>query len=890
MAQRLRIDLDCPLPPALDRSRANAVAVIGRYDSEGLPIRSLTLTAGGRRTAVRAFAMPRTDLLDPAVPSATPDAGADGTFHSGFWAIVETAAGAGELSLEAEALYEDGTVERAPVGVIADEALPAPMELPVGLDRREDLVAVCMATHEPDLGLFGTQIESIRTQQHEHWVCVISDDCTSPRLFAQMRELIGEDRRFLLSRSPARLGFYRNFERALALAPEAVPYVALADQDDRWYPDKLGALLAGIGAAELIYSDARIVDRQGRVLSDTFWQTRRNEHQDLLSLLVANSVTGAASLIRSATVRQSLPFPAAQFTHFHDHWLALVARSRGEIRFLERPLYDYVQHERATLGHAGANRMPTLRSRLRKLGRGLRERVGRWRFHYFANALRLQQVATVLLARMGEEMKPARRRQLRRYLRLEDSALALIPFACRGARELLSRRPATLAAEWSLSYAYAWRRLVALTAGRAPGARLRLGATPPLSLREPPSKIVPDVPSVQSMLSLIAPVEWSVDERARRRVNVLIPEIDLKHMFAGYIGKFNLAARLAATGLDVRIVTTDRNRGLPRDWRERVESYDGLAGLFDRVEVAFAREQAPLAISPSDRFVATTWRTAHVARDAVAQTTARGFLYLIQEYEPLTCAIGSWQALAAETYGFEHSALFSTELLREYFAAHAIGVYRGGTEQGHSASCSFQNAITDVAPPAAAELAARTTRRLLFYARPEPHAARNLFEIGVMALRRALDLGALDGWELNGIGTVGPGRVIDLGGGDSIEMLPRASQSEYGALLAGHDVGLSLMFTPHPSLVPLEMAAAGLITVTNTFENKTAARLRDVAGNLIAAEAAPATIAEAIAAATALAGDVQRRIDGSAVRWSRSWAQSLPDELMQRVVTLLDLR
>ena len=30
------------------------------------------------------------------------------------------------------------------------------------------------------------------------------------------------------------------------------------------------------------------------------------------------------------------------------------------------------------------------------------------------------------------------------------------------------------------------------------------------------------------------------------------------------------------------------------------------------------------------------------------------------------------------------------------------------------------------------------------------------------------------------------------------------------------------MYTPHPSLVPIEMASAGMATVTNSFENKTA--------------------------------------------------------------------
>ncbi len=53
----------------------------------------------------------------------------------------------------------------------------------------------------------------------------------------------------------------------------------------------------------------------------------------------------------------ALPFPPAQFAQYHDHWIAPdVALARGEIAFVERPLYDYVQHGAASLGHAAANR------------------------------------------------------------------------------------------------------------------------------------------------------------------------------------------------------------------------------------------------------------------------------------------------------------------------------------------------------------------------------------------------------------------------------------------------------------------------------------------------------------------------------------------------------
>ena len=62
----------------------------------------------------------------------------------------------------------------------------------------------------------------------------------------------------------------------------------------------------------------------GRLISETWWDRRRNNHSDLLSLLVANSVTGAASLLRRELLDYALPFPPAQFAHFHDHWLGLV--------------------------------------------------------------------------------------------------------------------------------------------------------------------------------------------------------------------------------------------------------------------------------------------------------------------------------------------------------------------------------------------------------------------------------------------------------------------------------------------------------------------------------------------------------------------------------------
>jgi hypothetical protein len=454
---------------------------------------------------------------------------------------------------------------------------------------------------------------------------------------------------------------------------------------------------------------------------------------------------------------------------------------------------------------------------------------------------------------------------------------------------LLGRRRDTLGAEWMLFHAFAWRRALAASARDRPTRHLRLDALPPPVLDPRAGARQPAEPAARTIAEKIAPLRLAVRDDAPRRVNLLIPSIDLEHFFGGYIGKFNLARRLDARGVRVRIVTVDPVGSLPPSWREDVEAYSGLAGLLGEVEVEFGRESQGLEVSHSDAFIATTWWTAHIAHAALRTLDATRFLYLIQEYEPFTFPMGSHAALAAETYRFPHTALFSTELLRDYFRRGGLGVYAAGPAAGDRDSASFDNAITAIDPPSAGELAGRRPRRLLFYARPEPHAARNMFELGVLALSRALERGAFaEGWSLHGIGTVRAGRRLDLGGGALLELLPRAPQTAYGQLLRGHDVGLALMYTPHPSLVPMEMASAGLLTVTNTFENKTAEALASISSNLIAAEPGIEAIAAALCEAAADADDVERRLRGSRVRWPRDWEASFDEAVLGRVLSLLE--
>ena len=409
--------------------------------------------------------------------------------------------------------------------------------------------------------------------------------------------------------------------------------------------------------------------------------------------------------------------------------------------------------------------------------------------HYFVDVARLQQFAAVLLMRGGTRIGRPERRVLESILAAEDSPRTLARFAARGARELTGR-PETLGAEWMLFGALLWRRLLSLSVRDRPQRRLRLDALPPPDLAPVPQRFEAGAEgsAARAIAEKIRPLSFALAPDAPPRVNVLIPTVDLDHLFAGYIGKFNLAVRLSQRGARVRIITVDPTPPLPRRWGRTLEAYEGLAGLTDRVEFAFGRETGEIEVSPRDAFIATTWWTAHVAHQAVTALGGVGgnrFLYLIQEYEPFTFPMGTYAALARQSYDLPHNALFSTELLRDYFRRHRIGVYAAGPKRGDTASAVFENAITAVPPPTASELAGRSTRRLLFYARPEPHAARNCFELGMLALMRAVDEGAFqDGWELRGIGAVRNGGRLALGAGASLELLPRSAPGRVRALPA----------------------------------------------------------------------------------------------------------
>lgn len=451
----LRVRLESHLPAGVPTGSATAVFCFGHCFHRHRRVADLELGIDDARVRPRAQRMPRRDLFEWIGGTAEDPEGR--SYRSGFWATVPVrVSGPGPVELVASVRVVGGAVERVPVGSIAvvePEAFPGTIP-PAG----PETVAVCMATYDPEPELVAAQLESLRAQSDERWVCLISDGGSAPDRFARLLDLIGEDPRFAVWRSEERLSPYRNFERALRMVPPDVELIALCDQDDRWYPDKLAVLRSSLGSARLVYCDQRLVDESGRVLRESLWEGRRNEWANLASLLIANTVPGATALFRREVLELAVPFPDPPGVPYHDHWLALVALALGELGYVDRPLQDWVQH----VGAASRGAAP---ARTASGSRG-------WRGAYFGGIELREVLAATLLLRCGSRMVPRKRRALEWFLAAPRSPGAFLWLALRPLRRLVGRDE-TLGGEGALARGILWRWLVELGVAGAerPGRR-----------------------------------------------------------------------------------------------------------------------------------------------------------------------------------------------------------------------------------------------------------------------------------------------------------------------------------------------------------------------------------------------------------------------------------
>ncbi|MBS1028440.1 glycosyltransferase [Gluconobacter albidus] len=206
------------------------------------------------------------------------------------------------------------------------------------------------------------QLASLLAQTHTDWSLYWRDDASTDNSKSRMRAFAegpGQGRCIEITSRHERLGVAGSYAHLLDAIPDT-PYVAFADQDDIWEPQKLEwAMNATQDAANhhpvgtpLLYCARQYLTNADLVI---FQKSPPLRHKpDFPASLTQNIATGHTVLLNAAAhrlLRNNPPPPSI----LHDWWAYLLtAAAGGDIIFDTRCVSYYRQHAHNTVGATGS--------------------------------------------------------------------------------------------------------------------------------------------------------------------------------------------------------------------------------------------------------------------------------------------------------------------------------------------------------------------------------------------------------------------------------------------------------------------------------------------------------------------------------------------------------
>ena len=218
------------------------------------------------------------------------------------------------------------------------------------------------------------QLASIASQQRRPDEVIVCDDGSSDGSIEIVRDFARRATfpiRLVLN--DTNLGSTRNFEKAISLCCGEI--IALADQDDVWYPHKLRRMEeAFLRSSEtvLAFSDADLINEESQSLGVRLWRTFSFDRAQQMEcargravsiMLKHPVVTGASMAFRRKYLDLLAPVPTKQI---HDRWISFLLAAAGKFEVISDPLMQYRRHHGQQVGPGPRTlRERTQRARLR---------------------------------------------------------------------------------------------------------------------------------------------------------------------------------------------------------------------------------------------------------------------------------------------------------------------------------------------------------------------------------------------------------------------------------------------------------------------------------------------------------------------------------------------
>ncbi len=212
----------------------------------------------------------------------------------------------------------------------------------ISTSSNSELVSIAMPTYNGELFL-AEQIESILAQSYKNLELIIVDDCSTDKTV----EILNQYKLFKnirIYQNGKRLGAIKNFSNAISLCNGK--FIALSDQDDIWYEEKIAKLVEDIENAMLICSDVVMIDTKRKIINKSWFKYQSiyipSKPFVFYEVVYQNFALGCTMLFKSELVKHILPIPEDSLSH--DWWIAANASFLGKIKVHKDPLMFKRKH------------------------------------------------------------------------------------------------------------------------------------------------------------------------------------------------------------------------------------------------------------------------------------------------------------------------------------------------------------------------------------------------------------------------------------------------------------------------------------------------------------------------------------------------------------------
>lgn len=188
----------------------------------------------------------------------------------------------------------------------------------------QPLVSIVLASYNGEKYI-EQQLKSIAAQTYANLEIIISDDNSTDNTREIITGFAKGDQRVRTIFNEQNKGYNKNFESAFLTAKG--DFIAIADQDDVWLPEKIEEQMRLFTSENVLLVHSASVRFSGNELPEKKHSSAKLfEGSDVLKLALRNSVSGHNIIFRRSLLDNALPFPA---DIFYDWWLVQNAAATG---------------------------------------------------------------------------------------------------------------------------------------------------------------------------------------------------------------------------------------------------------------------------------------------------------------------------------------------------------------------------------------------------------------------------------------------------------------------------------------------------------------------------------------------------------------------------------